>query len=258
LTSETTGYLYQAALRAEPTDRLRVRWHEVERGTADVVVVPRGVIEHFSRLRAEIFAHMAARGESSARAAQVATLETRRRKDYAVPPSRLREEWQARPAEHGLSHFRARRVLGRAPRRVSDVGGFEDVAIRLAGPEGLTRESSTFTRRDVVQAFAESAGAGAPVVAIEVQADAFLTRRAVIELEAVSGERRFTTGELPAIERELLDSPTFPNQAPEPLRDGDVPLHVARMLEDSSAEHLALDRAAHRTRSRDDGLGLGR
>jgi conjugative relaxase-like TrwC/TraI family protein len=203
--AKTAGYLYQAALRAELTERLHVRWHAVERGTADVVGVPRGVIEHFSRRRAEILEHMAARGEHSGRAAQIATLETRRRKDYAVPRSRLREEWRARSAEHGLSRFRVRRILGRAPARAMDVLSIEQIATRLAGPEGLTRESSTFTRRDVVQAFAEAAPTGARVLEVEAQADAFLARHAVVELEPVSGQRRFTTRELLAIEHELLD-----------------------------------------------------
>jgi conjugative relaxase-like TrwC/TraI family protein len=74
--SKTAGYVDQAALRAELQERLGLRWHAVERGTADAVGVPRRVIEHFSRRRAEILEHMAARGERSARAAQVATLET--------------------------------------------------------------------------------------------------------------------------------------------------------------------------------------
>ncbi len=62
-------------------------------------------------------------------------------------------------------------------------------------------------------------------------------------------------------------SPAFLNQAPEPLRVGDVPLRAARMLEGSRAEHLALptegpDRvleriAARRARTRGDGIGLG-
>jgi len=50
--SKTAGYLYQATLRAELTERLRVRWHPVERGTADLAGVPRRVIDHFSRRRA--------------------------------------------------------------------------------------------------------------------------------------------------------------------------------------------------------------
>jgi hypothetical protein len=45
----------------------------------------------------------------------------------------------------------------------------------------------------------------------------------------------------------------FLNQPAEPLRDGDLPLHVARLLADSRAEHLALD---HRSPDRDIGLGL--
>jgi conjugative relaxase-like TrwC/TraI family protein len=75
--AKTAGYLYQSVLRAELTERLHVRWHAVEHGTADIVGVPPDVIEHFSQRRAEVLAHMAARGEHSARAAQVATLETR-------------------------------------------------------------------------------------------------------------------------------------------------------------------------------------
>jgi conjugative relaxase-like TrwC/TraI family protein len=102
--AKTAGYLYHAALRAELTERLGVRWHEVQHGTADVVGVPRAVIQHFSRRRAEILEYMATRGEHSARAAQVATVETRRRKRYGVPVDRLREEWRARAAEHGLTH----------------------------------------------------------------------------------------------------------------------------------------------------------
>src|SRR5215210_1850767 len=113
--AKAAGYLYQAALRAELTERLGLHWHAVERGTADVVGVPRRVIEHFSRRRAEILEHMAQRGESSARAAQVATLETRRRKDYSVPVDRLRTEWRARAAEHGLDRRQLHGVFRCAP-----------------------------------------------------------------------------------------------------------------------------------------------
>ena len=87
--AKTAGFLYQSVLRAELTERLHVRWNAVEHGTADIAGVPREVIEHFSQRRAELLAHMAARGERSVRAAQNATLETRRRKDYDVPAERL-------------------------------------------------------------------------------------------------------------------------------------------------------------------------
>jgi conjugative relaxase-like TrwC/TraI family protein len=100
--AKAAGYLYQAVLRAEISERLGLEWKPVERGVADLKAVPRGVIEHFSRRRAEVLEHMAARGERSARAAQIATLETRRAKRN-VPLGRLRQEWRSRAAEHGLT-----------------------------------------------------------------------------------------------------------------------------------------------------------
>jgi conjugative relaxase-like TrwC/TraI family protein len=63
--AKTAGYLYQASLRHELTERLGLRWHAVENGTADVLGIPRRVIEHFSCRRAEILEHMARRGERS-------------------------------------------------------------------------------------------------------------------------------------------------------------------------------------------------
>lgn len=52
--AKTAGYLYQAALRAQLTERLGVRWTDVDRGSTDIVGIPRNVIEHFSQRRAEI------------------------------------------------------------------------------------------------------------------------------------------------------------------------------------------------------------
>ena len=45
---------------------------------------------------------------------------------------------------------------------------------RLAGPDGLTAQASTFMRSDVVQALAEAYGATASAPRIEQLADAFL------------------------------------------------------------------------------------
>ena len=200
--AKTAGYLYQAVLRAELNERLHVRWNAVERGTADIAGVPRDVIEHFSQRRAEVLAHMAARGERSARAAQIATLETRRRKEYDVPADRLRDEWRARAAEHGLDRFRLRRVLGQPPRRIArDELAAERLARRLEGPLGLTRDQSRFTRRDVLQAFAEEAREGARVEQLERRATAFLARAEVVALPGDGGERRYTTSDLLEIER---------------------------------------------------------
>lgn len=77
---------------------------------------------------------------------------------------------------------------------------------KLEDADGLTREHSTFGRREVVQAFAEAASARARVRGIEAKADAFLSRDSVVEVEPVGGERRFTTREMLQIERELMKS----------------------------------------------------
>jgi conjugative relaxase-like TrwC/TraI family protein len=201
--AKTAGCLYQAVLRALLIERLGVEWNEVENGAADLRGVSRGAIEHFSQRRAEIVEHMRARGERSARAAQIATLETRRGKDYAVPVDRMREEWRARAAEHGLDRWAMRGIVGRSARRAAHPA--EDVAQRLESSEGLTGERSTFCRRDVVQAFAEAARHGAPIEAIEEATDAFLARGEVVALDQVGEERRYTTRDLLRVERELLD-----------------------------------------------------
>jgi conjugative relaxase-like TrwC/TraI family protein len=215
--AKTAGYLYQAALRAELSRELGVRWRAVEHGTADLEGVPRRVVEHFSQRRAEILELMDSRGESSARAAQVATLETRRRKQYGVPADRLREQWRARAAEHGLDRGALRRVLRPVPERGRDVG---DLAERLEGPAGLTRDRSTFTRRDVLQAFAEHARDGATVASIEARADAFLARDGVVELELVAGERRYSTRELLQTEQDAIDLAQQPRPSAAAVSEG--------------------------------------
>ena len=211
--AKTAGFLYQSVLRAELSRELGLRWQPVVHGSADLEGVSRRVIEHFSQRRAEILELMAARGERSARAAQVATLETRRRKQYGVPVHRLRAEWRARTAEHGFDRFALDRVLRpRAERRHEPV----DLAARLEGQEGLTRERSTFTRRDVLQAFAEHARDGATVASIESRADAFLARATVVELEPRASERRYSTHELLQLERDALERAQQPRPTAPP------------------------------------------
>jgi conjugative relaxase-like TrwC/TraI family protein len=204
--AKTAGYLYQAVLRAELTERLGVRWSAVENGTADIKGVPRSVIAHFSRRRREIVEYMRDRGEHSARAAQVATLETRRRKEYGVPAERLRDEWRARAAEHGLDARRVRRLLGLVRRRPPERRRVEEMATRMLGANGLTRDRSTFTRGDVLQALAEGARDGASIPQLEAQADAVLGSDRVVALTEDGDEPRYTTGELLEVERELLDA----------------------------------------------------
>jgi conjugative relaxase-like TrwC/TraI family protein len=114
--AKTAGFLYHAALRARLSEALGVRWGPVREGTAEVQGVPRAVIEHFSRRRAEIREAMAAKGGKSARAAQLATVRTRRAKQD-VDPARQRAEWLSRAAEFGFGREEIRELVGREPER---------------------------------------------------------------------------------------------------------------------------------------------
>jgi len=115
--AKTAGYVYQAQLRHELSHRLGVEWTPVTNGTADLVGIGEGIIRGFSRRRVEIEAAMAARGETSAKAAQAATLETRRSKDYGVTVETLHSAWRERATELGLTASAIERVTGRVQHR---------------------------------------------------------------------------------------------------------------------------------------------
>jgi conjugative relaxase-like TrwC/TraI family protein len=52
--AKTGGYLYQAHLRAEISDRLGLEWGPVRKGAAELKGVPTGAVEEFSRRRHEM------------------------------------------------------------------------------------------------------------------------------------------------------------------------------------------------------------
>ena len=226
--AKTAGYLYQAELRAQLSRRLGVSWTPVMRGTAEVKGIPAGVIRAFSRRRSQILTRMAERGESSARAAQVATLDTRRAKDHEVHPEGLLPEWRARAAALGLTAERIADIVGNgdtAARPLTDQATAK-VFGELVAPTGLTAHSSSFTRRDVVRAVCERLGVAADAAAVESAADAFLAGPEVVALGTMVGpagravirvasgrvvpatpdECRFTTAEMLATERQVIES----------------------------------------------------
>jgi conjugative relaxase-like TrwC/TraI family protein len=227
--AKTVGYLYEAQLRAEITRRLRVEWGPVHKGIADVQGIPKATLREFSRRREEIEAHMAERGETSARAAQVATYATRTPKDRQAAPEGLVPEWRARAEALGLDDTALAGLVGRAgpPRPpVPGTDTAEALFAVLASPEGLTAQASTFGRREVIQAICAAFPHGGDVGDILSLTDAFLTSEHVVALgQAVElracdvirrldgivvpahlGEGRFTTPEMVATERRLVAS----------------------------------------------------
>ena len=238
LHAKTAGYLYQAQLRAELTHRLDVAFAPVVNGHADLEGIPRTVIESFSRRREDILAALAARGQHSARAAQVATLTTRTAKSHAAA-DRLRTGWQERAAALGFGARQLAAVLHArerhcpAPGVAADDRLLDGAAGWLLGPAGLTATASTFTRRDTLRGWCERLQQGADVTEVERLADRLLDddqpgtirltgahapvrqltdaagiRLADGRLIAAAGEARYTTPDLLALEQRMVDTAT--------------------------------------------------
>ncbi len=206
------GYLYQAELRREITERLGLEFGPVEEGCADLVGFSRSVIEHFSRRQEEMREHMAEHGGHSARSAQIAVLETRRVKnDLALQVHR--ERWIARAQEHGLDGPAVDRILeaGEQNRQLTLDTGTPQVG-RIV-EDVLTAKKSTFGRPELIQALAAAQPQGASVADLERLANHVLQHREIVPLpvgKAPAGlkEPRFTTREMLAIEQDLLDRAT--------------------------------------------------
>jgi conjugative relaxase-like TrwC/TraI family protein len=193
LHAKTAGYLYEAHLRHELTQRLGVEWEPVKNGIADVAGIDRSVLEHFSERRRQIEEHLDEVGFRSARAAELAALDTRHAKDTTLDARSMREVWEAKAAEVGLDLSALADVLDRVARSVPEsvpgslpvlvpAPGQDQVADELLGPHGLTAKASTFNRRDVLRGIAERMPTGATVAEIEAMVDDLVTRAEVVQL----------------------------------------------------------------------------
>ena len=239
LHAKTAGYLYEAHLRHELTVGLGVEWRPVRNGIADIAGINQTVLDHFSDRSRQIAEHLDQLGFRSARAAELAALETRQAKDTSLDAGSMRDVWRTKAAEIGYDPIELAQVLDRTPRPVPvsvpgsvpvsvPTPGQDRVAEVLLGPDGLTAKASTFDRRDVLRAVAERAGAGMTVAGIEAMADAILDHPGVVRLQpmhglgllgsdvirradgtvvaASTGRARWSTLELIDLERRIVDS----------------------------------------------------
>jgi conjugative relaxase-like TrwC/TraI family protein len=199
------GYLYEAHLRHELTERLGVEWTQPAKGMGELIGVPEETIRAFSTRRRSLVEHMEALGTGGFAASRVAALATREAKEQ-VDLSRLREDWKARAAEHGLGRRELDALAHEQPIGRDGVG-LEQLADRLLGREGLTEKQTTFTMPELVRAVAGSLPAGETVDGVLELADQ-LSRFPGVELveaqEAPGRPARFTTRELLAVEREAI------------------------------------------------------
>lgn len=155
---------------------------------------------------------MAERGQNSPKAARIAALDTRRRKDNAASADRLRAQWRARAEEHGLGPDDVPGLLGRARTGLAE----RDLAASvrgLAGPDGITREHSTFDRRAAIRWWAEAHRHGARPERVRALADAWLASSEAVALPnpdrgiaaKPAVQQRYSTSDMLAVERRLIE-----------------------------------------------------
>jgi conjugative relaxase-like TrwC/TraI family protein len=204
--AKTAGYLYKAQLRWELTRRLGVAWGPVDKGAAEIIGVPDRLIDLFSTRRNEIEEELASRGLHSPQAARAAALSTRRPKDHTADGETLRGIWRDRAAEARIDARTIEHAVLDAGRtqRVETDGDL--AAAALLGPAGLTERRTTFDRRAVLRAWCDQLRQGAPINTIEALTRRTVAEREVVPLQSGSPFGKYTTLELLALERRLLDA----------------------------------------------------
>ncbi len=175
------GFLYQAHLRHELTARLGVEWLPVVKGLADISGIDREVLVGFSDRRRQILEHIDKVGFRSARAAELAALGTRSKKD-SVSDVTMRDVWAAKADTIGFDPATITDVLHQATPHLRTTDEIEALFDWLAGPDGLTAQASTFDRRDVLRAIAEHLPGGGTVEEIIELADRFADHRGLVRI----------------------------------------------------------------------------
>ena len=113
----TAGMLYAASFRYRVARELGARWVMRPNGTAEIDGFPAGLLRKLSQRRQQVEQRMAERGESSASAAQVATLSTRQRKADVPTFNELLPLWREVAEEAGFGRAAMAKALGRGQRR---------------------------------------------------------------------------------------------------------------------------------------------
>jgi conjugative relaxase-like TrwC/TraI family protein len=185
LHGKTAGHLYRASLRRRIGRELGTQWVMRSNGLAEIEGFPSALLRRLSQRRQQIETTMSERGERSPRAAQVATLTTRRGKDEVPSFGELLPQWRAVADELGFDQAAMRELFGRGqprdPRAVLNA-----VRGELLGPEGLTKGRASFSRLDVLQAISSTLPDGASVAEVEKLASEFLRSREIVPILPVA------------------------------------------------------------------------
>lgn len=205
------GVMFQAALRRELTERLGVEWTPPVKDSCEIAGIPRKIIRLFSKRRDEIEAELERLGTSGPKAAEEATLATRKTKG-AVDADGIVPRWQQEAQTAGWGQAELDVLLASVPHD----GGVEKMGIdRLVAQVGdrLIGSDSTFTRHEVAQAVAAVLPAGGATTEVDRLTAGVLANPEIVAIHdpaaparATGWEQRFTTRRLIALETEIADA----------------------------------------------------
>jgi conjugative relaxase-like TrwC/TraI family protein len=181
-----------AAYRAELAHELRALGYETaaDKSSFRVSQVPRDLERHFSKRRAQIEAVMNERGTTTAKAAEVAALNTRKAKESATATT-LRATWRSESLAFGVTAQHLGDLRGHPAQEPKPIAVPTVI-------ERLSQQHSTFTSADLARAVAERtqhAGGG-------LARTAEMMTRVANDTEIVPlAANRYTTREMLQIER---------------------------------------------------------
>jgi conjugative relaxase-like TrwC/TraI family protein len=205
--------IYRAVYQRQLVRTLGVAWTAADvHGNRELQGVSEELVRLFSKrtdqIDLEVERLQVSGRERTPRLVKWAVHATRKAKEYE-PPDTLYGRWRTEAAERGVDpDTTVRQVTGRTQEREQDRTVSErtvsEVFDRLACPDELTAQASTFARQDVIAALGgQLAGAGR--TELEGLADRFLAERAVsVVAERVLEERRWSTPELLGVEQRLV------------------------------------------------------
>lgn len=158
-----------------------------------VAGVSQDLEQHFSQRRQQIESTLAATGRNSAKAAEVAALDSRQAKE-ARPRGELFKEWQERASEYG---FDLGDVYSAVPEEPQAMASPEEILTTL------TQQASTFSEADLFRMVATQAQGHSSAIEIEEAVEALHRHPELICLESATGEARYSTKEMVCLEFEM-------------------------------------------------------
>ena len=207
----TAGVVFQAALRRELTQRLGVEWTPPVKDSCEIAGIPRKIIRLFSKRREEIETELERLGASGPKAAEEATLATRKTKG-AVDAEGIVVRWQQEAEDAGWGQAELDILLTSAPRPAVVEERSVDHLVAVVG-DRLIGSDSTFTRHEVAQAVAAVLAAGGATTEVDRLTAGVLANPELVAIHdpaaparATGWEQRFTTRRLIALETEIVDA----------------------------------------------------